>query len=152
MKYYMTKFRRIRGWEDQEKYDSSEEEFNCHGEEIGPCRRTFATLDQIKRTYVSNTTTDKEATTTHSPGTRKLEEIRPSYLFKPTITQEEFYSEAITRLLIAKHQSKNLWRLVNDSWFHDGRIPGFMMNPAADVHFAINQEIACFRDTMATLN
>ena len=57
-------------------------------------------------------------------------------MFKPTITQEEFYSESLTRLLIAKQQSKNLWRLFNDLRFHDERIPGFMRGQVASVHVA----------------
>ena len=66
--------------------------------------------------------------------------------------QEEFYSESLTRLLIAKHQSKNLWRLVHNLRFHNGRIPGFMTGPVATVHVAIKQAIACFHDTLRTLN
>ena len=69
----------------------------------------------------------------------KLQEIRLRSLFKPATTQEEFYSEFATRLMIAKHLSKNLWRLTDQ-------------NPVESVHVAINQAIACFRDTTTTLN
>ena len=37
-------------------------------------------------------------------------------------------------------------------YFHDRIVPGFMTDPVASVHVAINQAIACFCNTMTTPN
>ena len=45
---FISEFKRRKGWEEREDYDSSEEEFNCHGEEVGPFRKDFGRIGPDK--------------------------------------------------------------------------------------------------------
>ena len=68
----LAKCRRARGLKEQDKYDLSEEEFNCHGEKVRPRRKDFGhiTPDEkdlhFKCHYLHM---EKEATSTILSGT-----------------------------------------------------------------------------------
>ena len=81
----------------------------------------------------------------------KFREYERLPFFLPETTQQDFYSEAFTELLVPKHQATTLWNNVKDLRFQDGRIPGFMTDPVRGVCAATRQAITGVRNTIDKL-
>ena len=72
-------------------------------------------------------------------------------LFLPETTQQEFYSETLTKLRNAKYQLKTLWTNVRNMRFWDGRTLGFIEEPIKKVNAAVRQVTANVYNTIHKL-
>ena len=130
----------------------SEEEYNCHKREVGPCRKDFGHIgpdrEDLRFEYHYG-----EGGMEHSVvrKRRKFKKYERLPFFLPETTQQGLYSETLTGLLTSKHKATAMWRNVKDLRFWDGRNPGFMTDPVRVVCAAIKQVIARAHNTIDKL-
>ena len=149
----LSEFERDRGWGEGGNYDSSEEEYNCHEREVGPCRKDFGHIGpdkwdlQLECHYGED---DMEYNIVDKR--KKIRKYDPPPFFLPETTQQGFDSETLTALLTAKHKATALWNYVKDLRIQDGRIPGFVADSVRDMRAAIKQVIARVHNTIESLS
>ena len=130
------KFERGRGWEEEEDYNSSDEEYNDNCKTVGPCRNDFGHKAELRFQYHYGED-GKEGDIFGNREEFRNYERPPSFLTETT--QQEFYSETLTKLRATKCQIKTLWKNAKNWRFQDGRIPGFIQDPIKKMNTAVRQ-------------
>ena len=148
----LSEFERGRGWGEGEDYDSSEEEYNCHNREVGPCRKGFGHIEPDTGNLQFECRYSEANMEYDVVGIReKIRKYEQPPFFMPETTQQGFYFETLTGLPTSKHEATILWNNVEDLHFQDGRIPDFITDSVRGVCAAIKQTIARVRNTIDKL-
>ena len=121
----------------------SEEVYNCYKREVGPCRKDFGHIGPDKEDLRFECHYGEDGMDYNVIRKRRNSgNMTPPPFFLPETTQQGFYSKTLAGLLTVKHKAATLWNDVKDLRFWDGRIPGFITDPARGVGAAIRQVIA----------
>ena len=104
------KFEQNRGWGEGEDYDSSEEEYNGDCEAVCPRRNDFGHIGPDKADLRFEYHYGEDGKEGDIDGIKEeFRKYERTPFFLPEATQQEFYSETLTRRLTAKYQAKTLW-------------------------------------------
>ena len=106
----MFKFERDQGWGEREDCDSLEEEYTGDCEAVGPCQNDFGHIGPDTADLRFEYRYGEDGKEGDIVGIREeFRKYERSPFFLPETTNQEFYSETLTRRLTAKYQAKTLW-------------------------------------------